>query len=120
MSDSIYDFNALTLPENLDKWDKLHLPKVDKFPNIIRKISKRLTKEYDYIKSNNLNFKQSLSRNVARLKTQTKNENLKNFYKNIEQEESNVLAHNINMVKQRFDFDVFNSPKKNKNKIKIR
>ena len=119
MSDSIYDFNALTLSENLDKWDKLHLPKVDKFPNIIRKISKRLTKEYDYIKSNNLNFKQSLSRNVARLKTQTKNENLKNFYKNIEQEESNVLAQNINMVKQRFDFNVFNSPKKIKIKLKL-
>ena len=119
MSDSIYDFNALTLSENLDKWDKLHLPKVDKFPNIIRKISKRLTKEYDYIKSNNLNFKQSLSRNVARLKTQTKNENLKNFYKNIEQEESNVLAQNINMVKQRFDFNVFNSPKKIKLKLKL-
>ena len=117
MSDSIYDFNALTLSENLDKWDKLHLPKVDKYQNIIRKISKKLTKEYDYIQSNNLNFKQSLSRNVARLKTQTKNENLKNFYKNIEQEESNVLAQNINMVKQRFDFDVFNSPKKIKIKL---
>ena len=117
MSESIYDFNPLTLSENLDKWDKLHLPKVDKFPDVIRKISKRLTKEYDYIKTNNLNFKQSLSRNVGRLKTQTKNENLKNFYKNIEQEESNVLAQNINMVKQRFDFDVFNSPKKIKIKL---
>ena len=119
MSDSIYDFNALTLSENLDKWDKLHLPKVDKYPNIIRKISKRLTKEYDYIQSNNLNFKHSISRNVGRLKTQTKNENLKNFYKNIEQEESNVLAQNINMVKQRFDFDIFNSPKKIKIKFPL-
>ena len=109
----------MTLSENLDKWDKLHLPKVDKFPDVIRKISKRLTKEYDYIKTNNLNFKQSLSRNVGRLKTQTKNENLKNFYKNIEQEESNVLAQNINMVKQRFDFNVFNSPKKIKIKLKL-
>ena len=47
---------------------------------------------------------------MNRLKRMNKNENIQNFYKNIEQENSNVLAQNINMMKKRFDFNIFKSP----------
>ena len=61
-------------------------------------------------KFDNLNFKKKLSRKLPRLKTLTKNKKIQNFYKNIETENSNVLAQNINIAKQRFDFNIFESP----------
>ena len=117
MSEGIEDINALTLYEQLDKWDKTHLPKLKNY-DLIRKVTKKISQKFDGDQFRTIRFQQSLSRNLNNLKATTKNENLQKFYKNIEQEKSNVLAQNINMVKQRFDFNIFNTEKKRKSKMK--
>jgi len=113
MSEGIEDINALTLYEQLDKWDKTHLPKLKNY-DLIRKVTKKISQKFDGDQFRTIRFQQSLSRNLNNLKATTKNENLQKFYKNIEQEKSNVLAQNINMVKQGFDFNVFNPKKRRK------
>ena len=117
MNDSLEESNSERIVEKLDKWDKIHLPKLNKNSDIIETISKKLTNKYDNIQYENINLKQRMSRNIPQFKTLSRNENIQKFYKTIQQEKSNVLAQNINMVKQRFDFDVFNT--KN-NKLRIR
>ncbi len=117
MNDSLEESNSERIVEKLDKWDKIHLPTLNKNSDIIETISKKLTNKYDNIQYENINLKQRMSRNIPQFKTLSRNENIQKFYKTIQQEKSNVLAQNINMVKQRFDFDVFNT--KN-NKLRIR
>ncbi len=111
--------NSTSLYESLDKWDKMHIPNLKNDANLIKKISYKLKKEYDDIQFDNLNFKKKLSKKLPRLKTLTKNKKIQNFYKNIETENSNVLAQNINIAKKRFDFNIFESPEKNINLDKI-
>ena len=117
MNDSLEESNSEKIVERLDKWDKIHLPKLNKNSDIIETISKKLTNKYDNIQYENINLKQRMSRNIPQFKTLSKNENIQKFYKTIQQEKSNVLAQNINMVKQRFDFDAFNIENK---RLKIR
>ena len=93
--------NSTSLYESLDKWDKMHIPNLKNDANLIKKISFKLKKEYDDIRFDNLNFKKKLSRKLPRLKTLTKNKKIQNFYKNIETENSNVLAQNINIAKKK-------------------
>ena len=112
--------NSTSLYESLDKWDKMHIPNLKNDANLVKKISFKLKKEYDDIRFDNLNFKKKLSRKLPRLKTLTKNKKIQNFYKNIETENSNVLAQNINIAKKRFDFNIFESPEKNINLDKIK
>ena len=81
---------------------------------LTRKVTNKISQRYDRDQFRTIRFQQSLSRNLNNLKATTKNENLQKFYKNIEQEKSNVLAQNINMVKQGFDFNVFNPKKRRK------
>ena len=111
--------NSTSLYESLDKWDKMHIPNLKNDANLIKKISYKLKKEYDDIQFDNLNFKKKISKKLPRLKTLTKNKKIQNFYKNIETENSNVLAQNINIAKKRFDFNIFESPEKNINLDKI-
>ena len=111
--------NSTSLYESLDKWDKMHIPNLKNDANLVKKISFKLKKEYDDIRYDNLNFKKKLSRKLPRLKTLTKNKKIQNFYKNIETENSNVLAQNINIAKKRFDFNIFESTEKNINLDKI-
>ncbi len=113
MSEGIEDINALTLYEQLDKWDKIHLPKLKNF-ELTRKVTSKISQRYDSEQFKTIRFHHALSQNLTSLKASTKNENLQKFYKNIEQEKSNVLAQNLNMVKQGFDFNVFNRKKKRK------
>ena len=117
MNDSLEESNSEKIVERLDKWDKIHLPKLNKNSDIIETISKKLTNKYDNIQYENINLKQRMSRNIPQFKTLSRNENIQKFYKTIQQEKSNVLAQNINMVKQRFDFDAFNIENK---RLKIR
>ena len=117
MTEGIEDINALTLYEQLDKWDKIHLPKLKNF-ELTRKVTNKISQRYDSEQFKTIRFHHALSQNLNNLKASTKNENLQKFYKNIEQEKSNVLAQNINMVKQRFDFNIFNTEKKRKSKMK--
>ncbi len=122
MSEGIEDINALTLYEQLDKWDKIHLPKLKNF-ELTRKVTSKISQRYDSEQFKTIRFHHALSQNLTSLKASTKNENLQKFYKNIEQEKSNVLAQNLNMVKQGFDFNVFNPKKKRKStkkKISVR
>ena len=113
MTEGIEDINALTLYEQLDKWDKIHLPKLKNF-ELTRKVTNKISQRYDSEQFKTIRFHHALSQNLNNLKASTKNENLQKFYKNIEQEKSNVLAQNINMVKQGFDFNVFNPKKRRK------
>ena len=104
---------------DLDKWEKSHLPELRKNSFLKSQIMEKMSKIFNENQYNNLNFKFSLTKNMNRLKIINKNENIQNFYKNIEQENSNVLAQNINMMKKRFDFDIFKSQNKLKlNKLK--
>ena len=104
---------------DLDKWEKSHLPELRKNSFLKSQIMEKMSKIFNENQYNNLNFKFSLTKNLNRLKIINKNENIQNFYKNIEQENSNVLAQNINMMKKRFDFDIFKSQNKLKlNKLK--
>ena len=95
---------------DLDKWEKSHLPELRKNSFLKSQIMEKMSKIFNENQYNNLNFKFSLTKNMNRLKIINKNENIQNFYKNIEQENSNVLAQNINMMKKRFDFNIFKSP----------
>ena len=104
---------AMELIESLDKWDKTHIntKKSKKKVNFFE--SKTITE------SNNnsiavLSYKQKTSRNLKHLKTQTQNANIQNFYKKIEEENSNILAQNLNIIKDHFNFDIFKS---NENRI---
>ncbi len=108
-NNNINDSNSYILYD-LNKWDKSHLPELRKNSILKEQIMEKLSKEFSESQYNNLNFKFTLSRNMNRLKRMNKNENIQNFYKNIEQENSNVLAQNINMMKKRFNFNIFKSP----------
>ena len=108
-NNNINDSNSYKLFD-LNKWDKSHLPELRKNSILKEQIMEKLSKIFNESQYNNLNFKFTLSRNMNRLKRMNKNENIQNFYKNIEQENSNVLAQNINMMKKRFDFNIFKSP----------
>ena len=85
---------------------------------LTRKVTNKISQRYDRDQLRTIRYHHALSQNLNNLKASTKNENLQKFYKNIEQEKSNVLAQNINMVKQRFDFNIFNTEKKRKSKMK--
>ena len=108
-NNNINDSNSYKLFD-LNKWDKSHLPELRKNSILKEQIMEKLSKVFSESHYNNLNFKFTLSRNMNRLKRMNKNENIQNFYKNIEQENSNVLAQNINMMKKRFNFNIFKSP----------
>ena len=104
---------AMELIESLDKWDKTHIntKKSKKKVNFFE--SKTIT-ESDNNSIAVLSYKQKTSRNLKHLKTQTQNANIQNFYKKIEEENSNILAQNLNIIKDHFNFDIFKS---NENRI---
>ena len=104
---------AMNLIESLDKWDKIHVinKKSKKKVNFFE--SKTIT-ESDNNSIAVLSYKQKTSRNLKHLKTQTQNANIQNFYKKIEEENSNILAQNLNIIKDHFNFDIFKS---NENRI---
>lgn len=99
---------AMELIESLDKWDKTHIntKKSKKKVNFFE--SKTIT-ESDNNSIAVLSYKQKTSRNLKHLKTQTQNANIQNFYKKIEEENSNILAQNLNIIKDHFNFDIFKS-----------
>jgi hypothetical protein len=106
---------AMNLIESLDKWDKTHIntKKSKKKVNFFE--SKTIT-ESDNNSIAVLSYKQKTSRNLKHLKTQTQNANIQNFYKKIEEENSNILAQNLNIIKDHFNFDIFKS-NNNENRI---
>ena len=106
---------AMNLIESLDKWDKIHVinKKSKKKVNFFE--SKTIT-ENDNNSIAVLSYKQKTSRNLKHLKTQTQNANIQNFYKKIEEENSNILAQNLNIIKDHFNFDIFKS-NNNENRI---
>ena len=77
MSEGIEDINALTLYEQLDKWDKTHLPKLENY-DLIRKVAKKISQKFDGDQFRTIRFQQSLSRNLNNLKATTKNEKIIN------------------------------------------
>ena len=104
---------AMELIESLDKEDKTHIntKKSKKKVNFFE--SKTIT-ENDNNSIAVLSYKQKTSRNLKHLKTQTQNANIQNFYKKIEEENSNILAQNLNIIKDHFNFDIFKSNNENR------
>ena len=92
MTEGIEDINALTLYEQLDKWDKIHLPKLKNF-ELTRKETNKISQRYDRDQFRTIRFQQALSQNLNNLKASTKkHENLQKFYKNIEKEKSKCIS----------------------------
>lgn len=104
---------AMNLIESLDNWDKIHVVSKKNIKN--KKVNFfEPSKSTNFSNENNtsinvLSYKQKTSRNLNHLKTQTSNENIQKFYKKLEEENSNILAQNLNIIKDHFNFDIFKS-----------
>ncbi len=112
MEESINSFDENNLYKTLDKWDETHVPQVPKNMKFKRTIVRRVSRHFEEDKFKNLNFKQKLSTHLDKEKNQTPGK-IKNFFKNIDEEKSNLVAQNINIMKKKFDFDIFKNPPKN-------
>ena len=109
---------AMNLIESLDNWDKIHVAK---------KIKNKKVNFFEPSKSTNfsnenntsinvLSYKQKTTRNLNHLKTQTSNKNIQKFYKKLEEENSNILAQNLNIIKDHFNFDIFKTNERSNSK----
>ena len=109
---------AMNLIESLDNWDKIHVAK---------KIKNKKVNFFEPSKSTNfsnenntsinvLSYKQKTTRNLNHLKTQTSNKNIQKFYKKLEEENSNILAQNLNIIKDHFNFDIFKTNERRNSK----
>lgn len=101
---------------NLDYWDLNHVYKnnpsknfdLNKFyrANQFReKIKKELTN--GSIEIQNINLKNQLKENIAKLNLKNLHPHISEFSRLTDQEQATVLAQNINMMKRKFQFDVF-------------
>lgn len=98
-SDKFFDL------KDLDKWDEQHLKiQSQKHHSMIKRKATNLLQKSSLMC---LNYKTNVSSDFNRLKSSFTNKNVTDFYKNIQQETSSLLAQNINMVKKRFDFGIF-------------
>ena len=92
----------------LDEWDKQHVkPTKENSQFWHRRLVRRSTKLIEEGKLDTLNFKTNVQKDFKMLKSMKGIKKLETFCKDIEEEKSAVLAHNINVAKRRFDFDVF-------------
>ena len=111
MDESINSFDEINIYKTLDKWDETHLPQALKNQQIKRTVVRRVSRHFEEDKFKNLNFKQKLS---SHLENDIKApETLKSYYKNLDEEKSNLVAQNINIMKKKFDFDIFKNKKQN-------
>ena len=111
MDESINSFDEINIYKTLDKWDETHLPQALKNQQIKRTVVRRVSRHFEEDKFKNLNFKQKLS---SHLENDIKApETLKSYYKNLDEEKSNLVAQNINLMKKKFDFDIFKNKKQN-------
>lgn len=101
--------------KTLDVWDKIR-EKKEQMEKITHahtdKISVRThSGRRGGIQLHSLNVTSQIMSSLSTLKN--KNKNLRDFYKNTDQEQGAILLQNINILKRKFDFEVFKSSKHN-------
>jgi K+/H+ antiporter YhaU regulatory subunit KhtT len=103
--DSTYHNLALSL----DEWDKKHVKQTENQKGNFwrRRLERRSTKLILDSKIDTINFKTQVSKDVQILRSMKTIRHLENFYKDIEEEKSNILAQNMSVGKKRFNFEIF-------------
>ena len=112
MDESINSFDANNLYKTLDKWDEIHLSQPLKNQQIKRTVRRRVSRHFEEDKFKNLNFKQKLSSHLDK-DIDSAPQKIKSYLNNLEEEKSNLVAQNINLMKKKFDFDIFKNKKQN-------
>ena len=112
MDESINSFDEIHLYKTLDKWDETHLSQNIKHQKIKRTVVRRVSRHFEEDKFKNLNFKQKLSSHLDKEVDSTP-ETIKTYLNNLDEEKSNLVAQNINLMKKKFDFDIFKNKKQN-------